>query len=124
MKNMSGNDLTIKWIAQNVAVDQLKPFEKNPRKISTQDFENLKRSLKEDGYHQRILCTPDLRVIGGHQRIKALKELGYGSTLIACEKTGRVCYGMELSPQYVDVIINRWQNFTGLKAVREERAAA
>ncbi len=35
--------------------------------------------------------------------------LGSGSTLIACEKTGRACYGMELSPDYVDVIVNRWQ---------------
>jgi DNA modification methylase len=46
--------------------------------------------------------------------------LGSGSTLIACEKTGRKCYGMELSPQYVDVIIKRWQDFTGKKAVRED----
>jgi DNA modification methylase len=46
--------------------------------------------------------------------------LGSGSTLIACEKTGRHCYGMELSPQYVDVIIKRWQDFTGKKAVRED----
>jgi DNA modification methylase len=46
--------------------------------------------------------------------------LGSGSTLIACEKTGRHCYGMELSPQYVDVILKRWQDFTGKKAVRED----
>jgi len=46
--------------------------------------------------------------------------LGSGSTLIACEKTGRHCYGMELSPQYVDVIIKRWQDFTGKKAIRED----
>jgi DNA modification methylase len=45
---------------------------------------------------------------------------GTGTTLIACEKTGRKCYGMELSPQYVDVIIKRWQDFTGKKAVRED----
>ncbi len=42
--------------------------------------------------------------------------LGSGSTLIACEKTNRVCYGMELDPRYIDVIIQRWQNFTGKKA--------
>jgi site-specific DNA-methyltransferase (adenine-specific) len=46
--------------------------------------------------------------------------LGSGSTLIACEKTGRHCYGMEISPQYVDIIIKRWQDFTGKKAVRED----
>lgn len=42
--------------------------------------------------------------------------LGSGSTLIACEKTGRKCYGMELDPKYCDVIIKRWQDFTGKKA--------
>jgi len=46
--------------------------------------------------------------------------LGSGSTLIACEKTGRRCYGMELSPAYADVIVRRWQNFTGKQAVRED----
>lgn len=38
---------------------------------------------------------------------------GSGSTLIACEKTGRKCYGMEIDPHYCSVIINRWQEFTG-----------
>jgi len=42
---------------------------------------------------------------------------GSGSTLIACEQTGRNCYMMELDPHYVDVIIKRWENFTGQKAV-------
>lgn len=42
---------------------------------------------------------------------------GSGSTLIACEKTKRKCFMMELDPHYVDVIITRWENFTGEKAV-------
>jgi DNA modification methylase len=46
--------------------------------------------------------------------------LGSGSTLIACEKTNRKCYGMELDPHYVDVIIKRWQEFTGKEAVHED----
>ena len=46
--------------------------------------------------------------------------LGSGSTLIACEQTGRTCYGMEIDPEYVDVIIERWENFTGQKAVKLE----
>ena len=45
---------------------------------------------------------------------------GSGSTLIGAEKTGRVCYSMEMQPVYVDVIINRWQNFTGKEAVHIE----
>jgi DNA modification methylase len=43
---------------------------------------------------------------------------GSGSTLIACEKTNRKCYGMELDPKYCDVIIERWENFTNKKAVK------
>lgn len=42
--------------------------------------------------------------------------LGSGSTLIACEKTGRTCYGAELDAQYCDVIVARWEKFTGKKA--------
>ena len=41
---------------------------------------------------------------------------GSGSTMIACEQTGRNCYMMELDPHYVDVIIRRWEEFTGKKA--------
>ena len=42
---------------------------------------------------------------------------GSGSTLIACEQLCRTCYTMELDPKYCDVIINRWEQFTGKKAV-------
>lgn len=43
--------------------------------------------------------------------------LGTGTTLIACEKTGRRCFGMELEPKYCDVIIKRWEQFTGRTAI-------
>jgi site-specific DNA-methyltransferase (adenine-specific) len=43
--------------------------------------------------------------------------LGSGTTLIAAEQLGRKCYGMEISPQYCDVIVKRWENLTGEKAV-------
>jgi DNA modification methylase len=46
--------------------------------------------------------------------------LGSGTTLIAAEKTNRKCYGMEISPKYCDVIIQRWENATGQKAVLDE----
>lgn len=42
---------------------------------------------------------------------------GSGSTLIACEETNRNCFMMEYEPHYVDVIIKRWEEFTGKKAV-------
>ena len=43
---------------------------------------------------------------------------GSGSTLIACEQNNRNCYAMELEPKWVDVIIQRWENFTGKKAIK------
>ena len=43
---------------------------------------------------------------------------GTGTTLIAAEQLGRKCYGMEISPAYCDVIVKRWENLTGKKAVR------
>jgi len=45
--------------------------------------------------------------------------LGSGTTLIAAEQLGRRCYGMEISPQYCDVIVKRWETLTGKKAERE-----
>ena len=45
---------------------------------------------------------------------------GSGSTLIACEETARKCSMMEMEPKYCDVIVKRWENFTGKKAMLEE----
>jgi DNA modification methylase len=45
---------------------------------------------------------------------------GSGSTLIACEKTNRKCFMMELDPKYCDVIVKRWEQFTGKKAYLNE----
>jgi len=42
--------------------------------------------------------------------------LGSGSTLIAAERTGRICYGMELDPHYASIVLARWEAFTGLSA--------
>ena len=42
---------------------------------------------------------------------------GSGSTLIACEKTGRRCFGMEIDPHYVDVIVSRFCKYAGVTKV-------
>jgi DNA modification methylase len=49
---------------------------------------------------------------------------GSGSTLIACEKNGRINRSMELDPKYVDVIVKRWQDFTGNVATLESDGSA
>ena len=46
--------------------------------------------------------------------------LGSGTTLIAAESAGRRCFGLELDPEYVDLIIRRWQKMTGESAVHAE----
>jgi DNA modification methylase len=46
--------------------------------------------------------------------------LGTGTTLIAAEKTGRTCHGIELEPEYVDLIVRRWQAWTGEDAIHDE----
>ena len=42
--------------------------------------------------------------------------IGSGTTLLAAERTGRRCYGIEVDPLYVDTAIERWQRMTGLEA--------
>jgi DNA modification methylase len=45
--------------------------------------------------------------------------LGSGTTLVAAESTERICYGLELSPAYCDVIVKRWETLTGKTATLE-----
>ena len=47
---------------------------------------------------------------------------GSGTTLIAAEKTGRIGWLIELDPKYVDVIVRRWQDWSGHEAYREADA--
>lgn len=49
---------------------------------------------------------------------------GSGATLMACHQMERVCYGMELDPKYADVIVHRWETYTGEKAVKESAEEA
>ena len=60
-----------------------------------------------------------LKKFDSDNNIKTVVDLfgGSGSTLIACEQLNRTCYMMELDPHYCDVIVKRWENLTGEKAV-------
>lgn len=61
---------------QNVNIDSINGMENNPRKISDFDFQKLKNNLKEFGMVQPIIINKDMTIISGHQRCKALKEIG------------------------------------------------
>ena len=62
-----------------------------------------------------------VRAFGNHVKLLNVLDMfgGSGSTLIGAEQTGRKAFVMELDPKYVDVIIKRWQDFTGQKAMLE-----
>jgi DNA modification methylase len=68
---------------------------------------------------QKPVCLPEEAIINSSKGSDCVVDLfgGSGSTLIACEKTGRVNRTMELDPKYCDVIVKRWEDFTGKKAV-------
>ena len=63
-----------------------------------------------------------VRAFGNHIKLLNVLDLfgGSGSTLIGAEQTGRKAFIMELDPKYCDVIVKRWENFTGKKAVLSE----
>jgi site-specific DNA-methyltransferase (adenine-specific) len=75
---------------------------------------------RESGAHPTIkplqLVINEISISSPNGGIVVDPFLGSGTTLIACEQLGRTCYGMEISPQYCDVIVNRWEKLTGKKA--------
>ena len=81
-------------------------------------------SVKKDSSYVHPTQKPvelSVRAFGNHIKLLNVVDLfgGSGSTLIGAEQTGRNCFVMELDPKYCDVIITRWQEFTGKQAVHE-----
>lgn len=81
-------------------------------------------SVKKDHGYVHPTQKPvelSVRAFGNHIKLINVLDLfgGSGSTMIGAEQTGRNCYMMELDPKYCDVIIQRWQNYTGKQAALE-----
>jgi DNA modification methylase len=86
----------------------------------TRIWEEDKEGVNKLHPTQKPVAIPE-RAIRNHQANVVLDMFGgSGSTLIACEKTNRKCCMMELDPKYCDVIVKRWQDFTGKKATHAE----
>jgi len=85
-----------------IPVDNLKQYMRRSRTHSDRQIGQIAASIREFGFTS-VVYDP---------------FLGSGSTLIACEASGRVCRGMEIDPRYCDVIIARWEQFTGGQAER------
>lgn len=111
----------------------LKPAAYNPRKAlkpGDDEYEKLAASIERHGYIDPIVINEDGTIIGGHQRRTVMMDLGYTEAEviivdlpdkndeIAAEQLGRIAYLMEISPKYCDVIIDRWEEYTGKKAIR------
>jgi DNA modification methylase len=86
-----------------------KPQKSETGHSTQKPVECMRRPILNNSKHGEIIYDP---------------FLGSGTTVIAAETEGRVCYGMELSPAYVDVIVKRWQDFTGKKATHAESGEA
>lgn len=84
--------------------------------------------LKSDTGHgtQKPIACMQRPIENNSKRGDAVFEpfAGSGTTIIACEITGRVCCAVELSPAYVDMGVRRWQEFTGGSAVLEDGGAS
>ena len=81
-------------------------------------------SVKKDHAYVHPTQKPvelSVRAFGNHVKLLNVLDLfgGSGSTLIGAEQTGRNCHMMELDPKYCDVILKRWQDFTGQEATLE-----
>ena len=81
-------------------------------------------SIKKDSKYMHPTQKPvelSVRAFSNHIKQKNVLDLfgGSGSTLIGAEQTGRNSFVMELDPKYCDVIIKRWQEFTGKQAINE-----
>lgn len=66
----------MKWLTQKRKVSELKNYDLNPRQITNEQFENLKKSIDEIGYAELIAIDTDNTIVAGHMRVKALISLG------------------------------------------------
>lgn len=106
-------------------------------KLSKAEMKELLKEYLEAGPPSTVICEDRPARSPDHPTMKPVKLIGRliknsskekelvadffcgsGTTLIACEQLGRICYGMEYDPKYVDVIIERWEKFTGERAIK------
>lgn len=73
-------------------------------------------------FAQKPLVLPERAIKNSTDEGETVMDMciGSGTTLIACEKTSRICYGIDINPKYIDITIERWEKGTGNSAVRLE----
>lgn len=107
------------WYGWKAGESRLCPLE-DRKQCDVWDFERPKRSEE----HPTMKPVPLVAraITNSSKKGNNVLDLfgGSGTTLIACEQTGRKCFMSELDEHYCDVIITRWENFTGKKAIKVE----
>lgn len=117
---------------QTTVIEDKKP---DIKKMKKEEMQKLLEEIYSDKVSSTIINEDKPSVNDLHPTMKPIKLLarqvknsskpgekvldlfgGSGSTLITCEQLGRICYMMEYDPRYLDVIIERWEEFTGQKA--------
>lgn len=87
------------------------------------NYSRLIESPRETGLHPTMkpvgIITNQLLISSHYGSVVVDAFLGSGSTLIASEKTGRICYGMELDCRYTDVIVQRYVDYTGNNKIKK-----
>ena len=124
-------DRTHRTVIMNATIENLQELKKEEliNIISVIREESDLISLRRDGDHLHSTQKPvalSQRLIKNSSRPKELVIEpcgGSGSTLMACETSGRKCYCMEISEKYVDVILTRWADFTEKDPIRESDGA-
>ena len=87
--------------------------------VSRSKSEGTENEFTSHGTQKPVECMArPIRNHGGKDDDVYDPFLGSGTTIIAAQQLERRCYGLEISPAYCDVIVERWQNLTGGKAVR------
>lgn len=123
---------------QTTVIEDKKP---DIKKMKKEEMQALLEEIYSDKVSSTVINEDKPSVNDLHPTMKPIKLLarqvknssrvselvldlfgGSGSTLITCEQLGRRCYMNEYDPQYMDVIIERWENFTGQKAKLIEEA--
>jgi len=100
--------------------EKLNTWNANHNEMDVWDIDREKVSNYEHPT-QKPVTIPERAILNSSKTGNIILDIfgGSGSTLIACEKTKRKCCMMELDPKYIDVIIKRWQQFTGKQATNE-----
>lgn len=98
----------LEWKNERRKIADLVPWDKNPRKISDEQLEHLKRSIEKFNYAAPIVITPLGRIVAGHMRLKALLALGRGDEEVDVRVASR-----ELSKEEYEELVLRDNQNTG-----------